>query len=355
MNESVNPKNVLKKAGRRLAEKWPCKKTDPDFVIVDEYRRSHSEPLNLTYEILEKTCQAILAEDFITSQRIKRMPTILEKIKSGTHSDLSSMQDLGGCRAIMHDISSVRKVYEKLLETPSSEFTLNTKSLRDYINTPKPSGYRSMHMVVSIEQPDANNKPLMLNIEIQCRTRIMHLWATAVEAYDLINGSKDRVKRSQIPETPDAIFFMWASAALSILEGSPTPPNSSNDASVIANELRSAQSKLVLERLQKAADTAIVIAQAKRTIGRNGSVLVWLRRNEQGSLERHEEQFHSTEDELAMNRLVEEESSGLNEAAVLIRLQDVTQAGEALLGYYMNTMEFRKLLEDFCRKHGAVT
>jgi hypothetical protein len=148
---------------------------------------------------------------------------------------------------------------------------------------------------------------------------------------------------------------MWASAALSMIEGTPTPPNSSNDASVIANELQSVQSKVVLERLQKAADTAIVIAQAKRTIGRNGSVLVWLRRNEQGSLERHEEQFHSTEDELAMNRLVEEESSGINEAAVLIRLQDVTQAGEALLGYYMNTMEFRKLLEDFCKEHGNVT
>jgi hypothetical protein len=56
-----------------------------------------------------------------------------------------------------------------------------------------------------------------------------------------------------------------------------------------------------------------------------------------------------------MNRLVEEESSGINEAAVLIRLQDVTQAGEALLGYYMNTMEFRKLLEDFCKEHGTVT
>jgi ppGpp synthetase/RelA/SpoT-type nucleotidyltranferase len=148
MNDKVNPKNALKRAGRSLAEKWPCKKTDPDFIIVDEYRRSHFEPLKKTCEILENSCQEVLTDEFITSQRIKRMPTILEKIRSGTHNDLSSMQDLGGCRAIMHDISSVRKVYEKLLETPSSEFTLNTKSLRDYITTPKPSGYRSMHMVV---------------------------------------------------------------------------------------------------------------------------------------------------------------------------------------------------------------
>jgi len=352
MNDKVNPKNALKRAGRSLAEKWPCKKIDPDFISVDEYRRSHSEPLTKTCEILENSCQEVLTDEFITSQRIKRMPTILEKIKSGTHTDLSTMQDLGGCRAIIHDISSVRKVYDKLLTTPSTEFTLNPKSLRDYITTPKPSGYRSMHMVVSLDQLDENGTPSSLNIEIQCRTKTMHLWATAVEAYDLINGSKDRVKRSQIPKTPDDIFFMWASAALSMIEGTPTPPNSSNDASVIARELQSLQSKVILERLQKAADTAVVIAQAKRTIGRNGSVLVWLKRNEQGSLERHEEQYHSFEEELAMNRLVEEESSGKNEAAVLIRLQDVTQAGEALLGYYMNTMEFRKLLEDFCKKHG---
>jgi ppGpp synthetase/RelA/SpoT-type nucleotidyltranferase len=352
MNDKVNPKNALKRAGKRLAEKWPCKKTDPDFVIVDEYRRSHSEPLNKTCEILEDACQKTITTDFITSQRIKRMPTILEKIKSGTYTDLSSMQDLGGCRAIVSDISSVRKLYEKLQSTPASGFTQIVKSQRDYISSPKPSGYRSMHMVVSLDQPDENGTPSSVNIEIQCRTRTMHLWATAVEAYDLINGSKDRVKRSQLPETPDAIFFMWASAALSKIEGTPTPPNSSEDETVIARELQSAQSKVVLERLQKAADTAVVIAQAKRTIGRNGSVLVWLKRNPQGSLERHEEQFHSFEEELAMNRLVEEESSGKNEAAVLIRLQDVTQAGEALLGYYMNTMEFRKLLGGFCKKHG---
>ena len=355
MNEPTNPKNVLKKAGRRLAEKWPCKKTDPDFIIVDEYRRSHSEPLNKTCEILENACQETLTKDFITSQRIKRMPTILEKIKSGTYTDLSSMQDLGGCRAIVSDISSVRKLYEKLQSTPASEFTQIVKSQRDYITSPKPSGYRSMHMVVSIDEQDGNGLPSPLNIEIQCRTRTMHLWATAVEAYDLINGSKDRVKRSQIPDTPDAFFFMWASAAICMTEGTPTPPNSSNDPAVVARELNSTQSKVILERLQKAADTAVVIAQAKRTIGRNGSVLVWLKRNEDGSLERHEEQFHSTEEEIAMNRLVEEESSGKNEAAVLIRLQDVTQAGEALLGYYMNTMEFRKLLEDFCKKHGSIT
>jgi ppGpp synthetase/RelA/SpoT-type nucleotidyltranferase len=190
MSDKVNPKNALKRAGKRLAEKWPCKKNDPDFVIVDEYRRSHSDPLNKTCEILEDACQETLTTDFITSQRIKRMPTILEKIKSGTYTDLSSMQDLGGCRAIVSDISSVRKLYEKLQRTPASEFTQIVKSQRDYITSPKPSGYRSMHMVVSIDQQDENGTPSPLNIEIQCRTRTMHLWATAVEAYDLINGER---------------------------------------------------------------------------------------------------------------------------------------------------------------------
>ena len=92
MSDKVNPKNALKRAGKRLAEKWPCKKTDPDFIIVDEYRRSHFDPLNKTCEILEYACQETLTTDFITSQRIKRMPTILEKIKSGTYTDLTYRQ-----------------------------------------------------------------------------------------------------------------------------------------------------------------------------------------------------------------------------------------------------------------------
>jgi hypothetical protein len=348
-------KGQINRSGKALAAKWPCSRSDPDFAIVDKYRRSHADSLNFAYEVLENTCRHTVGEGYITSQRLKRMPTILDKIKTGALEDLSSMQDLGGCRAILPNIEAVREVYAKLLAVAPNTFGAPAKGLKDYISTPKAVGYRSMHMVVTAQHTDDDGTKVTRPIEIQCRTRPMHLWATAVEAYDLINGSKDRTKRALTPETPASNFFMWASAALCKIEETPPPPNSSGECAVIARQLQTEESKFILNKLEKAADAAVGIAQAKRKVGRNGLILVWLRRNENGLLDRHVEDFFSTEETEALNRLVEEESSGKNDAAVLIRLQDVEQAGEALLGYYMNTIEFRKLLEDFCKEHGSVT
>jgi hypothetical protein len=351
----VVSKKQINRSGQELAAKWPCQRSDSDFAIVDRYRRSHADCLNFTYGILEDICQKIVGEGYITSQRLKRMPTILDKIKTGALEDLSTMQDLGGCRAILPNVQKVKEVYAKLLEIAPNTFSAPAKGLKDYITTPKAVGYRSMHMVVIAEHTDEDGVKVSRPIEIQCRTRLMHLWATAVEAYDLINGSKDRTKRALTPETPASNFFMWASAALCKIEETPPPLNSSDKYAVIAKALQTEESKFILNKLEKAADAAVGIAQAKRKVGRNGLILVWLRRNENGLLDRHVEEFFSTEETEALNRLVEEESSGKNDAAVLIRLQDVEQAGEALLGYYMNTIEFRKLLEDFCKKHGTVT
>lgn len=344
-------KGQINRSGQALAAKWPCPRSDPDFVIVDKYRRSHADSLNATYEVLESICDKVVGQGYITSQRLKRMPTILDKIKTGALEDLSSMQDLGGCRAILPEIKTAREVYAKLLEIVPTQFNGPAKGLKDYITNPKAVGYRSLHMVVTAEHLDEDDVKVTRPVEIQCRTRLMHLWATAVEAYDLINGSKDRTKRALTPETPAANFFMWASAALCKIEDSPAPPNSSEECSVIAKALRTEESKFILNKLESAADAAVGIAQAKRKVGRNGLVLVWLKRNSAGRLDRHVEDFFSTEESLALNRLVEEESTECNDAAVLIRLQDVEQAGEALLGYYMNTQEFRDILESFCRKN----
>jgi len=351
-NNTPISKGQINRSGHELAEKWPCSKSDSDFVIVDKFRRSHAHALNTTYEVLENVCTQTAPEGHITSQRLKRMPTILLKIKSGIVKDLASMQDLGGCRAILPDIKTVKEVYAKLLEIAPATFSTSAKGLKDYIATPKSTGYRSMHMVVIAEHTDDDGANANRPIEIQCRTRLMHLWATAVEAYDLISGHKDQTKRALTPETPAAKFFLWASAALCKIEESAVPPDTSDEFTIIAKALKTEESKFILNKLESAADAAVGIAQAKRKVGRNGLVLVWLKRNMEGGLDRHVEDFFSSEEHLAHNRLVEEEASVNNDAAVLIRLQDVEQAGEALLGYYMNTREFRSILEDFCRKHG---
>ena len=343
-------KGDINRAGIRLADVWPINgASNPDFVIVDNYRRSHTEAMSKVHQKLREACRSQSGRSFVTSQRLKRMPTILDKIKTAVPKELASMQDVGGCRAILPDISAMKRVYEDLKKRSTEAFSSLPRD-RDYVGCPKVVGYRSMHMVVTCESHDESGTPIVRPIEIQCRTKHMHQWATAVEAYDLINGLKDRTKRALTPETPAAMFFTWASAALCKIEGTPPPANTSDIDAEIIHHLQAESSRKILNMLEFASDSAVVIAKAKEIVGENGSVLVWLRRQDDGRLVREEERFREDEADKAHARLVAEESNGKNEAAVHIHVQDIEQAKDALLGYYMNTTEFRQTLRDFCTK-----
>ena len=51
---------------------------------------------------------------------------------------------------------------------------------KDYIKNAKPNGYRSYHMVLDVESPEAdidNNSPGHYYVEIQLRTIAMDTWA----------------------------------------------------------------------------------------------------------------------------------------------------------------------------------
>ena len=76
------------------------------------------------------------------------------------------MQDIGGCRAIVENIGELRRVERRVV--------LRRPPLRvdDYVNSPRSSGYRAVHLVVQYDDR---------SIEIQLRTRLMHDWAIAVE------------------------------------------------------------------------------------------------------------------------------------------------------------------------------
>jgi ppGpp synthetase/RelA/SpoT-type nucleotidyltranferase len=79
---------------------------------------------------------------------------------------LSSMQDVGGCRAVLDNLDELARVQGRLAR---SRPPIRTS---DYITNPRPSGYRALHVVVNYDD---------LPIEVQLRTRVMHEWAIAVE------------------------------------------------------------------------------------------------------------------------------------------------------------------------------
>ena len=44
------------------------------------------------------------------AQRLKRMPTILSKLERQPTMDITRMQDIGGCRAVVQSVKAVNEV-----------------------------------------------------------------------------------------------------------------------------------------------------------------------------------------------------------------------------------------------------
>lgn len=110
--------------------------------------------------------------------RLKSPPSIKEKLeRRGFPLTISSieenMNDVAGIRVICSFPDDVYALASALLK--QDDITLLTK--KDYIEKPKPNGYRSLHLIVAIPIYLSNEKRIM-KVEIQLRTIAMDCWAS---------------------------------------------------------------------------------------------------------------------------------------------------------------------------------
>lgn len=110
------------------------------------------------------------------------------------------MQDIGGCRAVVNAISDLRR-----LEARICNGQLPVIGGADYIATPRASGYRGVHIVVSYEGRA---------IEIQLRTGVMHEWARRTERY----SQNVRLNLKQDGDHPIQLFLQTASEIMALQE-----------------------------------------------------------------------------------------------------------------------------------------
>lgn len=116
------------------------------------------------------------------ASRPKRMASIRRKLREST-TNLDTMNDIGGCRAIMPDIKSVRSLLASMRD--NFPHGIHPREF-DYIDEPKPDGYRSHHIVFQYRPRAADTEAFEgRRIELQVRTILQHSWATAVEAVGL--------------------------------------------------------------------------------------------------------------------------------------------------------------------------
>lgn len=110
--------------------------------------------------------------------RMKAPQSLLRKLaKKGYDFSFDAVKnnifDIAGIRVITNYLDDIETVENAL--TKQSDVTLLKR--KDYISHPKPSGYRSLHLVVSVPVFQ-DNGPVAIPVEIQLRTVGMDMWAS---------------------------------------------------------------------------------------------------------------------------------------------------------------------------------
>ena len=110
--------------------------------------------------------------------RVKSYDSLLRKIrKKDIPLTLDSIEknitDIAGVRVICSFPDDIYEIAESFLK--QDDITLIEK--KDYIQNPKPSGYRSLHLIVQVPIFLQNTKKLVI-VEVQLRTIAMDFWAS---------------------------------------------------------------------------------------------------------------------------------------------------------------------------------
>lgn len=168
-------KSAVQKAGKFLRKTEEHTKNPTRFAecmdILSNWKACHITVLKEVTENLSNASIKVHKNSIVVS-RLKRTPSIINKLSRNNKMNLDRMQDVAGCRSIVGSIRQINRIKKEL----KSKYTLKET---DYIATPKNDGYRCLHLI---------GKHNDYNFEIQIRTDLQHAWGTAVEIVDLFTN-----------------------------------------------------------------------------------------------------------------------------------------------------------------------
>ena len=150
---------------------------DEALRVVREYRDDHKLALVTANNGLRSCLRTLDLEGEVT-QRLKRVPTIVDKLLRQPTMKLSQMHDIGGCRVVLGSAAEVEKVKSRFSRNSR---TRNGKDDRiiDYVERPRTSGYRAVHLRTVYRGR---------KVEVQLRTPGQHEWAVFVEELGVMLG-----------------------------------------------------------------------------------------------------------------------------------------------------------------------
>ncbi len=115
--------------------------------------------------------------EHVTS-RLKSPESILAKIeRKGIDPSFDAIReginDIAGVRIVCSFVSDVYRIWDAL----TRQTDLGVIDVRDYIASPKPNGYKSLHAIVEVPV-FLSDGPVPVRVEVQIRTIAMDFWAS---------------------------------------------------------------------------------------------------------------------------------------------------------------------------------
>lgn len=184
--------------------------------VLSNWRAAHAYPMHSLLMMLRKKASSI-DKKAIVVQRLKRTPSILEKLSRYPEMKLHRMQDISGCRAIVSNVRDAERLSGSIRKSRTRH---QLHKVDNYIDRPKETGYRGIHLVYKYNGDKNDYQDYF--VEIQIRSKIQHAWATAVEIVDAF--TKQALKSSK-GEKDWLDFFTCVGNEFALLEKRPIGEN----------------------------------------------------------------------------------------------------------------------------------
>jgi len=147
--------------------------------LMQEYRAAIRE-VTTKFEILDEDARLRLRHNPIhtITSRLKSPSSILEKLQRkglplNNESIRANLYDVAGVRVVCNYIDDIETVAQALLCQDDVQLVVR----KDYVANPKPTGYRSLHLVITVPV-FLNCERIEVPVEVQIRTIAMDFWAT---------------------------------------------------------------------------------------------------------------------------------------------------------------------------------
>ena len=142
--------------------------------------RSALKQISTKLEILNDEFQHVHRYNPIEhiKSRLKTSESIVKKLRrqgheSTIHNMVQYVNDIAGIRVICSFTSDIYRIAEMI----TNQGDIKVISVKDYLVNPKPSGYKSYHMLVSVPVY-LSDRIVDTKVEIQIRTVAMDFWAS---------------------------------------------------------------------------------------------------------------------------------------------------------------------------------